>query len=58
MVRKLRNEFEGARYHIINWGDFRSDVFESAGAAQGFLTALEEAVEKLGWVLFGLCGDA
>lgn len=52
MSRKLRIEFEGARYHIINRGNFRSDVFESAGAAQAFLIALEEAVGKFGWVLF------
>lgn len=52
MARKLRIEFEGARYHIINRGNFRSDVFESDGAAQSFLKALEEAVDKFGWVLF------
>jgi len=52
MARKLRIEFEGARYHIINRGNFRSDVFESAGAAQAFMIALEEVVEKFGWVLF------
>lgn len=48
----MRIEFEGARYHIINRGDLRSDGFESAGAVQAVLTALEEAVEKFGWVLF------
>ena len=48
MVRKLRIEFEGARYHVINRGNYRSDVFKSSGAADSFLKTLEEAVEKYG----------
>ena len=53
MARKLRIEFEGARYHVINRGNYRSDVFKSSGAADSFLKTLEEAVEKFGWILFG-----
>ena len=53
MARPLRIEFEGARYHVINRGNYRSDVFGSVGAAKSFLLALEEAVERFHWVLFG-----
>lgn len=53
MARKLRIEFEGARYHVINRGNYRSNVFQSSGAADSFLMTLEETVEKYGWVLFG-----
>jgi len=36
MPRKLRIQFEGALYHVINRGNYRRDLFESAGAAQSF----------------------
>lgn len=53
VARKLRIEFEGARYHVINRGNYRSNVFKAPGAAGAFLKALEEAVAKHGWILFG-----
>ena len=34
MARKLRIQYEGAIYHVINRGNYRRDLFESAGAAQ------------------------
>jgi len=49
MARTLRIEYEGALYHVINRGNYRRDVFETAGAAQAFVTALEEATERYGW---------
>ena len=36
MARKLRIQYEGAIYHVINRGNYRRDVFESVGAAQAF----------------------
>ena len=45
MARKLRVQFPGALYHVVNRGNYRRDVFESAGAAQAFVTALEEATQ-------------
>jgi REP element-mobilizing transposase RayT len=51
MARKLRIQFEGAIYHVINRGNYRRDVFESEGAAQAFETALFEACEVQGWRL-------
>jgi putative transposase len=49
MARKLRIEYPGAIYHVINRGNYRSDVFDLAGAAQAFGTALSEASTRYGW---------
>ncbi|MBA4137322.1 MAG: transposase [Opitutus sp.] len=51
MARKLRIEFPDAVYHVINRGNYRRDLFTSAGEAGAFLSALEEAVETFGWRL-------
>lgn len=51
MPRKLRIQFEGALYHVINRGNYRRDLFESAGAAQAFEDTLIEACELSGWRL-------
>ena len=39
-------------------GKYRRDVFETAGAAQAFVTALEEALERLGRCPADLAGVA
>ena len=49
MARKLRIQYGGAIYHVINRGNYRRDLFESAGAGDAFLKALFEAVEIYGW---------
>ena len=49
MARKLRLEYAGACYHVINRGNCRSDVFGSAGAAGAFEIFLGEAAERHGW---------
>lgn len=51
MARKLRIQYEGAIYHVINRGNYRRDVFETVGAAQAFEAALIEACEIHGWIL-------
>jgi len=51
MARKLRIEFPGAFYHVINRGNYRRDLFESVGAAEAFLNALAEAVKRFQWRL-------
>jgi putative transposase len=51
VARTLRIEYEGALYHVINRGNYRRDVFETAGAAQAFVTALEQAAERYRWVV-------
>lgn len=49
MAMSLRIEYEGALYHVINRGNYRRDIFESAGAAEAFVTALSEATQRYGW---------
>lgn len=51
MARKLRLEFPGAIYHVINRGNYRADVFGTAGARQAFEDCLFEACQKSGWIL-------
>ena len=51
MPRKLRLEYAGARYHVINRGNYRSDVFAGESAKQAFERALFESCEMRGWRL-------
>jgi putative transposase len=51
MARKLRLEFPGARYHVINRGNYRSDIFRSDRTKTAFETCLIEASEKWAWLL-------
>src|SRR3972149_1451895 len=51
MARKVRLEFPGAIYHVINRGNYRAWVFKEEGARQAFVACLFEACEKCGWVL-------
>lgn len=49
MTRPPRVEFAGARYHVINRGNYRKDLFRDDGAAEAFERTLGEAAEKFGW---------
>jgi putative transposase len=49
MARKLRIQYAGALYHVINRGNYRRDLFESAGEAQAFVETLKEAAARMGW---------
>lgn len=49
MARKLRIQFPGAIYHLINRGNYRRDLFTSAGEAQAFLETVREAQRLMGW---------
>ena len=51
MARKLRLEFSGACYHVINRGNYRRDLFAGKGAAESFQACLLEAVARFGWRL-------
>jgi len=51
MPRKLRLEFPGACYHVINRGNYRSDVFATSSTKAAFVTCLFEVCAKSGWVL-------
>lgn len=49
MARRLRIQFPGAIYHVINRGNYRRDLFETAGAAMAFELALGQASGRFGW---------
>lgn len=51
MPRKLRLEFPGACYHVINRGNYRADIFATEGARVAFETCLFEACTRSGWLL-------
>ncbi|HEY8993101.1 MAG TPA: transposase [Lacunisphaera sp.] len=51
MARKLRLEFPGACYHVINRGNYRADVFATEGAKIAFERCLFEACTKSAWLL-------
>lgn len=51
MARKLRLEYPGACYHVINRGNYRADIFETEGAKKAFEDCLFEACGRSGWVL-------
>jgi putative transposase len=49
VARKLRVEFGGACYHVVNRGNYRRDVFGSKGAAESFSHCLDETCVRFGW---------
>jgi len=51
MPRKLRLEYPGAVYHVINRGNYRADIFATSGARIAFTSCLWEACKKSGWRL-------
>ena len=55
MARKLRLEYPGAIYHILNRGNYREGIFSTEGARNAFEGCLSEACEKSGWVVHGYC---
>jgi REP element-mobilizing transposase RayT len=53
MARKLRLEFPGAVYHVINRGNYRSDIFAHEKTKEAFEQCLFEACHKSAWLLHG-----
>lgn len=51
MARKPRVEFPGAIYHVLNRGNSRQELFETAGAAQAFVDRQWEVCEQKKWKL-------
>jgi REP element-mobilizing transposase RayT len=51
MARSLRKQYEGTLCHVINRGNYRSDIHATEGAAQSFLATVLEAVSRHGWRL-------
>ena len=55
MARKARIEYEGAYYHVINRGNYRSWIFESEGARKSFLECLQLTCNAKNWRLHAWC---
>jgi REP element-mobilizing transposase RayT len=49
MARKLRLEYPGACYHVINRGNYRQGIFAPKGAAEAFERVLAETCGRFGW---------
>jgi hypothetical protein len=49
MARKLRMEYPGAIYHLMNRGDRREPIFKDDPDRGCFLETLGEACGKTGW---------
>ena len=55
MARKLRVEYPGAVYHVMNRGDRREPIFRDDQDRQSFLSTLGETCGKTGWEVHALC---
>jgi hypothetical protein len=55
MPRKLRLQYPGAIYHVMNRGDRRERIFEDDEDRHRFLKTLSEACEKTGWQVHAYC---
>jgi REP element-mobilizing transposase RayT len=55
MPRKLRLQYEGAIYHVMNRGDRKEAIFLDDPDRQRFLATLGEACQKTGWHVHAYC---
>jgi putative transposase len=55
MARKLRVEYAGAIYHLINRGDRREDIFLDDRDRSRFLETMGETFGKTGWQVHAYC---
>jgi len=55
MARKLRVEYPGAIYHLMNRGGRRESIFKDDEDRQQFLSTLGEACVKTGWQVQAYC---
>ena len=55
MARKLRVEYPGAIYHVMNRGDRREEIFKDDLDREQFLATLGEVCVKTGWQIHALC---
>jgi len=51
MARRLRLQFPGARYHVLNRGNLQHDLFTTDGARRSFVRVTGEACAQFGWRL-------
>ncbi len=55
MPRKLRVQYAGAIYHVMNRGDRRENIFEDEQDHVRFLETLGEACQKTVWQVHAWC---
>ena len=55
MARKLRIQYPGAVYHVMNRGDRREPIFHDDADRQRFIETLGEACVKSGWQVHAYC---
>jgi REP-associated tyrosine transposase len=55
MARKLRIQYPGAIYHVMDRGDRREPIFRDDADRLLFLETLEEACIKTNWQIHALC---
>jgi len=55
MARKLRVQYPGAIYHLMNRGDRREAIFNDDNDRRLFLSTLQEACEKTDWQAHAFC---
>ena len=55
MARKLRLQYEGAIYHVMNRGDHREAIFRGDKDRELFLQTLGEACAKTDWQIHAWC---
>jgi putative transposase len=55
MARKLRVEYEGAIYHVMNRGDRREEIFLDDRDRRKFLEALGETCDRTAWQVHAYC---
>jgi hypothetical protein len=48
MARKLRMESKARIYHVLNRGNYRSDIFRSDKTKYAFLRCLDETCRRTG----------
>jgi REP element-mobilizing transposase RayT len=55
MARKLRVQYPGAIYHVMNRGDRREPIFRDDLDHRRFLVTLSETCAKTGWQVHAYC---
>lgn len=53
MPRTLRVEYEGARYHVLNRGNYRKALFDVHRTGEEFREILYKTCERYDWILHG-----
>jgi len=55
MARKLRIQYPGAIYHVMNRGDRREAIVRDDTDRESFVATLAEACAKAGWQVHAYC---